>query len=960
MNKISLEKKGRLPLTSVLERNIQIELYRILQNLVVKKFTFNDIELTGVKFEPTINGRPDLVVEAIDKGKKLSLLVIETKKKVPFIDRKFDPYSKDVIRQASGYAVDLGAPYFATCNGEVLVLFDTFTAGVPLPQRRLKHYKVSLDEEFAKTILEEVCRFRVGLGKWLELDDVFLQRLRTFHTFITPFILEALNRQLNEDLKFKEEYVVWLKSQLFEYSPKMNETIAEQLAYMLMNRLTFYKTLETQISDLPKLRKVETEDPRVFAERLRGLFDKVCKDVDYEAIFEPHTILDQIILPKKLIYTLNDFIEELGTYDLSKIRSDVIGRVYEELIPDVERHRLGQYYTPPPIVELITEMCIKSANDKVLDPACGSGGFLVKAYHKLKDLKKKENPFADDDKLHEEILNQLYGIDINAFPAQLSSINLAVRNLKVTSRNINLIVSDFFKVKPSIGIIPKDLDVVLTNPPYTRQEEMEYKDQIREEALTYSDGSKIPLDARAGIYAYFFTHSAKFMKNHGMMGQITSDTWLDVGFGVNLKRFFLEHFEIHAIIWYDIRAFEKALVGTCIIILEKEEESKENRDNNTVKFVRIKKTLPIEKIVTIIGTAKKDFEDEHIGITTQKQNKLEPQDKWGIFLRSPTIYLKILKNKKVTKLGKIASIKRGITSGANQFFYLDKGKIRLWSLEKEYLKPIVISPKEMKIEVKPKDIDNWVLSVHKPKEELSESNVLRYIQWGEETETTIKGGKKGGSVVKGFHNLSTVTSRKLWYDIGKREPAPILRSRRIWEKCVYLLNKSDALANDSLYEIRPKNENDTLVLAGILNSSFAALVSELEGRFYGGGVLELEVYETKAMTVIDPNKISDKERQRIESAFSEVCEAQSKGDEKLEQEARIELDNAVFDVLKLKESERRQVYEGLESLRRMRLQRKEVDVLVETAEKWKPLKKPKKEKKTKVEPSKRLDTWIKR
>ena len=949
-------------MTSVLERNIQIELYRVLQNLVAKKFSYNDVEFVGVRFEPTINGRPDLVVEAIDKGKKMSLLVIETKRKVPFIDRKFDPYSKDVIRQASGYAVDLGAPYFATCNGEVLVLFDTFTAGVPLPQRRLKHYKVSFDEEFAKSFLEEVCRFRIGLGKWLELDDVFLQRLRTFHTFITPYLLDSLKRQLNEDLKFKEEYVVWLKSQLFEYSPERNESIAEQLAYMLMNRLTFYKTVETQISSLPKLHKIETEDPKVFSQKLRELFDKICKDVDYEAIFEPHTVLDKLLLPKTLIYTLNDFIEELGTYDLSKIRSDVIGRVYEELIPDVERHRLGQYYTPPPIIELITEMCIKSPNDKVLDPACGSGGFLVKAYHKLKDLKKKENPFADDDKLHEELLNQLYGIDINPFPAQLSSINLAVRNLKVTSRNINLVVSDFFKVKPSTGIIPKEFDVVVTNPPYTRQEEMEYKDQIREEALTYSDGSKIPLDARAGIYAYFFTQSARFMKNHGMMGQITSDTWLDVGFGEDIKRFFLEHFKIHAIIWYDIRAFEKALVGTCITILKKEEESKENRDNNIVKFVRIKKALPIEKIVTIIENTKKDFEDEHIGITIKKQSELEPQDKWGIFLRAPTIYLKILKNKKITTLGKTASVKRGITSGANQFFYLDKEKIRLWSLEKGYLKPIIISPKEMKIEVRLHDIDSWVLSVHKPKEDLSKekSNVLKYIQWGEEVETTIKGGKKGGSVVKGFHNLSTVTSRKLWYDIGKRESAPILRSRRIWERCVYLLNRADALANDSLYEIRPKNENDTLVLAGILNSSFAALVSELEGRFYGGGVLELEVYETKAMTVLDPSKISDKERQGIESAFSRVCEAQNKGDEKLEQVARIELDKAVFDALKLTESERKQVYEGLESLRSMRLQRKDVNVLVETAEKWKPHKKPKKEKRVKLEPSKRLDRWMKR
>jgi type I restriction-modification system DNA methylase subunit len=946
-------------LTSVLERNIQIELYRILQNLIEKKFSFNDIEFVGVRYEPTINGRPDLVVEAIDKGKKIPILVIETKRKVPFVDRKFDPYSKDVIRQASGYAVELGAPYFATCNGEVLVVFDTFTAGVPLPQRRLKHYKVYFEEAFAKTILEEVCRFRIGVGKWLELDDVFLQRLRTFHTFITPFILQSLNERLRDDTKFKDEYIRWLKSQLFEYSPERNESIAEQLAYTLMNRLTFYKTLETQISTLSKLTKIETEDPKVFSAKLREVFDKVCKDVDYQAIFEPHTILDQILLPKKLIYTLNDFIEELGTYDLAKIRSDVIGRVYEELIPDVERHRLGQYYTPPPIVELITEMCIKSPNEKVLDPACGSGSFLVKSYHKLKDLKKKENPFAEDSKLHEEILNQLYGIDINPFPAQLSSINLAVRNLKVTSRNINLIVSDFFKVKPSTAILPRKFDVVVTNPPYTRQEEMEYKDQIRKEALTYSDGSKILLDARAGIYAYFFTHSAKFLKNHGMMGQITSDTWLDVGFGEDLKRFFLDHFKIQAILWYDVRAFEKALVGTCITILKREEESKEAREDNAVKFVRIKKAMHTEEIVRTIETAKEDFENERIGVTLKKQEELEPKAKWGIFLRAPTIYFKIKENKKMAKLGELAKVNYAIKTGANEFFYLDKEKVKLWGIEKEFLEPLVSSPKNIGIEIHSKDADESVLMVHEPKDKLKDTNVLKYIEHGETVETRIKGGKKGGTIVKGYQNLSSVKSRKLWYDLGEREVAPILFSCRIWERCIFAVNKAKTQADKAFYEVRPKNTKDINVFAAVLNSSLTALFAELNGRFYGGGVLELEIYEAKNLPVLNPEKLSTKERQRIESAFSKVCEAQNKGDEKLEQEAKTELDNAVFDVLKLRESERRQVYEGLESLRTMRLQRKEVEVLVETAEKWKPFKKPKKERIKPVEPSRRLDRWMK-
>jgi len=948
-------------LASSLERNIQIELYRILQNLVAKKFTCNDIELTGVKFEPTINGRPDLVVEAIDKGKKLSLLVIETKRKVPFIDRKFDPYSKDVIKQASGYAVDLGAPYFATCNGIVFVLFDTFTAGVPLPQRRLKHYKVAFDEEFAKSILEEVCRFRAGLGKWLELDDVFLQRLRTFHDFITPFMLESLNRQLNEDLKFKEKYVAWLKSQLFEYSPKINEMIAEQFAYMLMNRITFYKTLETQLSTLPKMAKIETEDPRAFSNRLNGLFDKVCKDVDYEAIFEPHTILDQILLPKNLVFALNDLIEELGTYDLAKIRSDVIGRVYEELIPEVERHRLGQYYTPPPIIELITELCVKSANDKVLDPACGSGGFLVKAYHKLKDLKKKENPFADDDKLHEEILGQLYGIDINPFPAQLSSINLAVRNLKVTSRNINLVVSDFFKVKPSTGIIPNELDVVVANPPYTRQEEMEYKDQIREEALTYSDGSKIDIGAQAGIYAYFFTHSAKFLKKSGRMGYITSNTWLDVSFGEGLKQFFLQHFRLLAIVEFDAAVFGAALVNTCVSIVEKEEDAKK-RLNNTVRFVRIKKPTDIREIVSIITSVDKNQEDEQSKVVTKVQETLQPEQRWGKYLRAPPIYFKIISSPNIIRLNSLAELKRGFVTGFNDFFILDKEKVKLWKIEPDYLKPIVSSIREIKsVSITKKDISQWVLMAHEQKEDLKNKNVLKYLEHGEEMEVSTKHGTTiASSSIVGVNNLKTCKQRKNWYDLGTHRPPPIIAPYLMWDRVIFAHNRADALAPNTLHFVYPFVEEDTQYLLGVLNSTLTALLLEIEGRSYGGGVLKMEAYEMATLPIINPKSISKKDRKRIESAFVMLSQAQETGDAKSEEKARAELDNVVFDALKLKESERQQVYEGLKSLRRMRLQRKEVNVLVETAEKWKPHRKPKKEKMEKLEPSKRLDTWIDR
>ena len=930
------------------ERRIQVDLYYFLRVAISKGFKYEDIEFVDVKFEePSINGRPDLVVFARERGKApIPMLVIETKRKVPHIEPKFDPFSKDVIAQAERYATWLGAPYFATCNGHTLVLFKTFKVGVPLPQRRMKDYKVMYDEKFAEMLLEEVAKFRVGVGKWLPLDDVFVQRLRSFHRFITPFIHRALIEKLREDIKFKEEYVRWLKSQLFEYSDEMNEKIAEQNAYLLMNKIAFYKTLETQMPRLPELKTIEAVDGREFSGRLRQYFDKVL-DVNYEAIFQK-TILDEIYLPSRLMHALNDFIEELGTYNLAKIQSDVIGRVYEGLILGGERHRLGQYYTPPPIVELIVEMCIRSPNYKVLDPGCGSGSFLVKAYHKLKDLKKKENPFRGDAELHKELLNQVYGIDINPFPAQLSSINLAVRNLKVRSENINLVVSDFFKIKPGMPPLPPEFDVVVTNPPYTRQEEMEYKGKIRDIALTYSDGSKIDIDARAGIYAYFFTHSTKFLKNRGRTGYITSNSWLDVKFGEGLKEFFLDHFKIEFIIEHDAGVFETPVVDTCITILEKAdgESLKQARDENVVKFVRVKKPMNIVDILDFIRTISVNHEDDKIKVVMTKQRELTSKEKWGKYLRAPSIYFKIVQHPNVTLLNKVADVNYGIKTGANEFFILDKEKRDIWGIKEEYLKPVINSLKDAKcIEFSQRDVSKHVLMVHDDKEKLTDENVLEYIKFGEE---------------KGYPKRPSISGRKTWYDLGEKTAAPILFSEKLRRRVFFIWNKSGALAGKNLLEIRPKSKKleDIVVLLGVLNSTLSILSVELQGRLYGGGMLDLQVYELAQLPILDPNRLKDDEKKRLKKAFLEICDAQRRCDAKFEERAKKELDDVIFRILGLTKKERNQVYVGLEYLRRMRRKRRRVGVLVET-EAWKAVKKTKRKvKSSKEELSKRLDLWI--
>ena len=123
-------------------------------------------------------------------------------------------------------------------------------------------------------------------------------------------------------------------------------------------------------------------------------------------------------------------------------------------------------------------------------------------------------------------------------------------------------------------------------------------------------------------------------------------------------------------------------------------------------------------------------------------------------------------------------------------------------------------------------------------------------------------------------------------------------------------------------------------------------------------MLELEVYESKKLPVLNPEELSEIERKRIEKAFLKLCDAQRKQDREKEDKAKKELDTVIFDTLGLSEDERKQVYDGLRSLRGMRLRRKKVDVLVETEEEWKPPKRYRKRRRAPEEPYKRLDLWI--
>jgi methylase of polypeptide subunit release factors len=137
-----------------------------------------------------------------------------------------------------------------------------------------------------------------------------------------------------------------------------------------------------------------------------------------------------ILHPKikdKALKIISDVARELLRYDLSQIDEDFFKEIYQEIIRRSERHRIGEYYTPEWLVELMLKevMSVWDSSHRemprILDPACGSGTFLCNAIHIIKERLSKNGRELEE--VLDFILNNVVGIDINPLAVVIARAN---------------------------------------------------------------------------------------------------------------------------------------------------------------------------------------------------------------------------------------------------------------------------------------------------------------------------------------------------------------------------------------------------------------------------------------------------------------------------------------------------------------------------------------------------------
>ena len=508
-------------------------------------------------------------------------------------------------------------------------------------------------------------------------------------------------------------------------------------------------------------------------------------------------------------------------------------------------------------------------------------------------------------------------------------------------------------------------DIVIGNPPYVRQELIADPFEATEEStpetrkaykaklmrsvyrawnhfFNYKEGADSAgrkMDAKSDLYIYFYFLGLRLLNQRGSFCFITSNSWLDVGFGRDLQELLLRHGHVRMALDNQVRrSFYRADVNTVIVLLSRPDDRKEAGLNNVARFIMFR--VPFEHIIDTVAFCEIEAAQERMsrpefrvspalqqklldegreqiseaeeaspsqGKSTGKQKSFEGAytgNKWGgKYLRAPDIYWTIMEKgkSKLVRLGDIAEVRFGIKTGANEFFYLDDDRIREWGIEEEYLKPVIKSPRECRrILIDPADLKYKIFMCHKDKKDLGGTAALDYIKWGES---------------QGFDERPSCAGRPRWWDLGIRRLPPIISPSSISELPRTFANQG-VFIDKRLYEIYPKDKVEPVLLA--TNAITCSLFLELGSRTgLGEGLLDLTVYELADCLVFVPPESNNIQRVIEKNRFRDFLPLR----QEIQNENRKELDNIVFDALGLTQGERDAVYEAVIQLVEARLKK---------------------------------------
>ncbi|TAE03655.1 MAG: restriction endonuclease subunit M [Bacteroidetes bacterium] len=356
-----------------------------------------------------------------------------------------------------------------------------------------------------------------------------------------------------------------------------DEVLAQQLINLIFCKL--YDEKFTEPNQMVRFRAGINENSQEVEYRILSLFNDVKTNLSEVIDQEDRIILDT----NSIVYVVG----ELQNYSLMNSERDVVADAFETFIGHALKGGQGQFFTPRNVVRMIVDILQPSENDKIIDPACGSGGFLVDALKFVwEKVAKKAKKLAWSNKLLETeqlkiATNNFRGIDKDYF---LSKVAKAYMNL-VGDGTTGIFCEDsleqpqHWKAEAQSKIQMGTFDMVLTNPPFgskipvtgenkLSQYQLGYKWKFNTKNNTWQKTNQ--LKEREEPQVLFIERCLDLLKDGGKMAMVLPNGMLGNEHEEYLRDYMLKKGNLFAIVELPFETFSpNVTIKTSVLFVQK-------------------------------------------------------------------------------------------------------------------------------------------------------------------------------------------------------------------------------------------------------------------------------------------------------------------------------------------------------------------------------------------------------
>ena len=481
-----------------------------------------------------------------------------------------------------------------------------------------------------------------------------------------------------------------------------------------------------------------------------------------------------------------------------------------------ETKQLGQVATPEPVAALMAKWVMSVKPRTVLDPAAGLGGLLAAC----RQLDRQAS---------------LVGVERDSETLQLARTS--------APRGTKLILADYLKSEAGL------FDGIIANPPYVKAHRLEYSEK---DWRYFEERLGTPLDRLTNLYAVFLLKIWEDLALHGRAAVILPAEFLNANFGEEIKERLLRAIRPAGIAIFapSLNVFADALTTSAIVLLDK------GRPRQAPIWARLAESVEeaetfVEGLLTgRISTAGKGLID---------LAALNPRDKWlnlllnGATERAPVRFAK--------RVGEYFNCRRGIATGANDFFCLSRVEMREHHLTAAQVEPCITKATDGEGLVFTRDKFDALAARDRRCFLLNPShngaNLTRYLELGEQ---------------QGIPKRHLPSHRPVWYRPENRAVADIWVAVFSRESVKFILNNSGAKNLTCFHGLYAKPGNEPLapLLTLFLNSSLGRESFSQVNRFYGDGLNKLEPKDVEDMPCPMMPKLSRAEANALTRKLAEL------------------------------------------------------------------------------------------